>query len=390
MKRLSLILATIGLSGISLHAAAQLNVTVPQLKGGVIVGVEGIYAKPSTSNGDLDYAVISNIPTNSTAPTAVISSVIKAVEPGFDWGYGATLGYVFPNTGNDVNLSYWHLDADGNNNISTMNSGLSLIYFTNNLAGICAQSGTSSAKSSININQVDATVGQYIDVGTNLHLHPFLGLRYADVKRDLNANCSITRPPLTTVIAPTSLTYSGTTLNEVASETSDFSGIGPVVGISGAYPIIAGVNLEGGVSGALLIEDLHMKSQQQMNFSGSRSIDRRGDINIFLPGTNQANFSTNSRRITPNLAANLGLNYRYVFNNQSDLTLGVDYQAAEYWDAADRLVDAAILGAPVISVVGKTTTFATPLVTGPVSRQTANLFVQGVAVNLTYHASSVV
>lgn len=391
MKRLTLMLAAIGLSATSLHAAAELNVSVPQLKGGLTVGIQGIYAEPGISNGDLDYATVV-VPMNTTSAHPSATTETKSVEPDFDWGYGASIGYVFPNTGNDVNVSYWHLNANSKVSANAIGEVVSLASFT---PAIFNQSdkvnGVASANFHLNLNQVDLTAGQYINLATYLHLHPFAGLRYVDVKRDLNANATITRPTISATTVQSSITATSTPFNsnEVATETSDFSGIGPVVGVNIEYPLIGKLNLTSDFSGSLLITDLHAKLQQVYSV-GARQVIRSNGIGnqILLPGASQFEFSANSNRIIPNLTAGMGLDYRYVFNNESDLTLGVNYQVAEYWRAIDSFeANTGFFN----NLVSNPPAILRPVFTfGPVSHQTANLFVQGGVVSLTYHASPLV
>jgi len=98
MKRLSLALAAIGLSTGALAAYPAATdptvVSVPQLPGGFFIGATGAYLQPSDSNGDLDYASVDNFAViNGT--TAAFSSQVKNVEPGYDWGWGVNVGYIF-------------------------------------------------------------------------------------------------------------------------------------------------------------------------------------------------------------------------------------------------------------------------------------------------------
>lgn len=401
MKRLTLALATIGLTAASFNASAEINISIPQLQGGLIAGITGLYVEPGSSHGDLDYVSVNN---NSTSANPQLQA--KAVEPGFDFGWGANLGYMFANTGNDVNLSYWHLntsDSDSTNapaggSLNSINSPL--IVKALQLSGITFFNTQASAKADFRFNQVDLAAGQYINVGSRLQLHPFIGLRYADVKRTLNSNYAGFSPSASsnggtftsasgtaTATLTSTFSTSGLITNEAVTETSDFDGIGPMAGMNFDLPITGGLGLQGGFSGALLAGDVDSKLQAVASVNGgSISQSPPPVINItFVPGSAQFNFSSESRRIVPNLDANLGAYYRFTFENQSDVTLGVNYQVAEYWNALDRLKTNVNIVYPTDNQI------QVPIFSvGPLTHQTANAFVQGVAVSLTYHAAPTV
>ena len=95
------------------------------------------------------------------------------------------------------------------------------------------------------INQIDLTAGQYIDVGCRLILHPYAGLRWAQVDRDLDA----------VYVA----TLSGTASSGAffaTRESSDFDGIGPIAGIDATWYIYMGFGAVAHFDSALLVGDV--------------------------------------------------------------------------------------------------------------------------------------
>lgn len=154
MKRLTLALSTMGLSAsifAALPAATDPTlINIPQLPGGLVIGVSGEYLQPSASNGDLDYAQI-----RQTLPASNNSNIIKYVDPGYSWGWNANLGYVFPETGNDINLTYFHFDSEDSDNLTTPFGALT--FFINPDVGAGSASGTTKAK--FDVNQVDFDAG---------------------------------------------------------------------------------------------------------------------------------------------------------------------------------------------------------------------------------------
>jgi hypothetical protein len=393
MKRLTLALAAIGLTAASFTASAEINVTVPQLQGGLVAGITGLYLEPSSSNGDLDYVAINN---NSTAANPLVQVI--AINPGFDFGWGANLGYVFPNTGNDVNLSYWHLNtSDSSTTNTSVDGALNSKSFPVGGTFSNLPFTTSFSNAKFRLNQVDLTAGQYINIDSHLELHPFAGLRYADVKRTSNSNYSGVTPSFTFAALISSstipVTDSAAITNASVTEESDFDGVGPLAGMDLNVPIVGGLGIQAEFSGALLFGNIDSKLQSVVNIGASQQIVGLSPNLTFnlLPAIAQFSFTSNTRRVIPNLNTSLGAYYRFAFQNQSDATLGVNYQVAEYWEAVDRLKSSARVNYPSGSFLGpNTANFPAVFLTGPVTSQSANLFVQGVAVSLTYHASPTV
>ena len=405
MKRLTLALAAIGLSATAFNASAAVQqahlphpvsglstgsatfLTVPQLQGGLVAGITGLYLQPNADNADLSYARI--VSSGGTSQIAV-------VKPGFDFGYGANLGYIFPNTGNDINLSFWHLNTSNSSNANAPAGGKlipSSFPITNTLLVV----SQTNAKVGFRINQVDLIAGQYVNVGSRLQLHPFAGLRYAGIKRTSNSNYSGAVASNTSVFQVTtgvsaSSTFSGLSASAIVSESSDFDGVGPIAGMNFNLPIARGFGAQGEFSGALLFGNVDSKLQSGVNTGAGQTIlviptFPNTTIN-FVPGTAQFSFTSNTRRVIPNLDASLGAYYRFAFQNQSDVTLGINYQVAEYWNAVDQLKSTVSFNYLGSVVLGSINNFVPAFIAGSVTSQTANLFVQGISATLTYHAAS--
>jgi hypothetical protein len=360
MKRISIALAAIGISvGAMAAFPAATNpteVSIPSLTGGFVIGATGFYLQPSDTKGDLDYAssnVNNNSVTSATAGNAAVN--LHNVDPGYDWGWGVNAGYIFPNTGNDVNLSYFHFDSTENASTSVTGFNGSLGQNTNGNfilpVGFVVSNGNSyqnvTATAKYELDQVDLTAGQYINVGCRLSLHPIAGVRWAQVDRKLTENYSA--PGTSGLIASTNLTTNnlgnGTlTLNEK----SDFEGIGPLMGLDASYYIGQGVGLVGHFDSALLVGNINSQTTEAMSRLN----------NLFFPSgqsTFNATYTANSaHRLVPVLDAKLGINYTYVFDNvaNSDVTVEGGWQNSHYWNAVDRLQVVDGTGA---GIVGRTT-----------------------------------
>ncbi len=378
MKRLIVALASIGLTAAAgayaaLPAATDPTlVNVPQLPGGFVVGVSGYYLEPSPTDGDLDFASANINASNSVSNT--FFSKLYNVDPGYNWGWGANIGYIFPNTGNDVNLSYFYLDT-GNENQNVFISPFNNNGTNNNVTPIVNNFvfntvaipdleipifldpvlTNAAAEVSYRINQVDLTAGQFINVGCRLRLHPNVGLRYADLERKINSVYSGTASFLSTVAEPGASTFDEISSFAAVREDSDFSGIGPLAGIDASYYIGMGFGAVAHADAALLIGTVDSETDVF-----AQNIINQGE-NLLAPITiiNAGVFSyrdDSTRRVVPVGDLKLGLDYTYLFNNaaNSDLTLEIGWQASEYYNAVDRL--ATVSTVPSTLAVGSSQT----------------------------------
>lgn len=399
MKRLSVALATIGLTAAAgayaaLPAATDPTlVNVPQLPGGFVLGVSGFYLEPSATNGDLDFASVN---VNNNNNTTIFASKLHSVDASYDWGWGANVGYIFPNTGNDVNLSYFYFDSSNEDNhidTSPFNINGAVVGLSPLVNGIIFNSfdipqanatidptlTLAAAEASYRINQVDLTAGQLINVGCRLRLHPTAGLRYADVERKINSAYAGTSSFLSSA-SPTALTSDVLSSAALLQEDSDFSGIGPLASLDATYYLGMGFGAVAHADAALLIGSIDAKSRV---FAGNVNTVQ---LNLGAPvvTANAGEFyydNDSNRRVVPVGDLKLGLDYTYMFNNaaNSDVTLELGWQASEYYDAIDRLA--------TLSTVP--TSSATPPTGGAsqiLGTFTSSLGIQGPYATLTFHA----
>jgi hypothetical protein len=383
MKKLSLALAAIGLSS-SIFAALPVTtdptvVNIPALDGGFVIGLMGDYLEPSPTNGDLDYASFNNGPTSS------FYSHLNDVDPGYNWGWGANIGYVFPQTGNDINLAYSYLSASNtNHSVTQFPNNFSLIgipSFNFSYGGLFESVSdffniaAATAKAEYTLNQIDLTVGQFINVGCRLRLHPNAGLRWASLDRDLYT--SYAAQYITNHGDSTAATTNIDVFSLAAHDSSDFSGIGPVAGLDASYYLGMGFGAVMHVDGALLIGTL----QNKLNVAyAETAVSGEG----FFTGTdlNQIfNFSApKDNHVVPVTDEKLGLDYTYLFNNaaNSNLTLEIGWQASQYFNAVDRLHGNINLG--------RITSFVdTDATSSVVSRNTSDVGFEGPYATLILH-----
>lgn len=346
MKRLALALTAMGLSA-GAFAAYPANtdptlISVPQLAGGFFIGGTALYLQASDSHGDLDYAVVNS---GTTSPFA---SSVKNVDPGYDWGWGINVGYIFPNTGNDVNLSYFSFSTDDTSS-DFVSQAIANIDPFNVDDNELENPNYATAKAEYDLDQVDLTAGQYIDVGCRLILHPNVGLRWAQLERKLNSFYA--EPPADD--------------NDQLGlqEKSDFSGIGPLVGLDASYYIGMGFGAVAHVDSAILVGNID---------SSLNATHVENPTPVFYTSVLNAD---DTNRVVPVMDAKLGADYTYVFNNSSnsDLTVEAGWQFSKYFDAVDRLY----------GTIGTTGEGTTP--SSISNRVTSSVGLEGPYVSLTYH-----
>lgn len=334
MKRISIALAVLGLSAGALAALPATTdptlVAVPQLPGGFVIGLTAYYLEPSFTRGDLDYASV------NLGTTEPFHSFVFNNEPGYDWGWGINIGYIFPNTGNDVNLNYIHFgnSKSGSVAIPPDVGDIVPLFIDPSITAFTIRAALSRAE--YDLNQIDFTAGQFIDVSCRLILHPNIGLRWASVQRKLN---DFYYAPTTTATSPSGFA--------VITEDSDFSGIGPLLGVDASYYLGMGFGAVAHFDSALLIGNIDSSAKSIMVPGGAGII---GPI-PFLAFLN----IDNKQRIVPVTDEKLGLDYTYMFNNaaNSDLTLEVGWQVSHYFNAIDRMV--AVTAIDGSSIIGHRT-----------------------------------
>lgn len=397
MKRLSIALAAIGISVgafAALPAATDPTlVAVPQFPGGFFVGATGYYVQPTASSNDLAFGYFNNPGvTIGTAPSVLFNNSNYAkIDPSYDWGWGVNAGYIFPGTANDVNVSYFNLDTDDTDSVAfpgvslgTAGTGAAVSPFilqNPNFALAPTLAGHVHSKAEYDINQVDVTAGQYIDVGCRLILHPMVGMRWAELDRKITTNAvqAFNSVSVTSSLSSVATTLPANLSTLSSSEESDFSGVGPIAGIDASYYVAYGFGFVAHADAGLLVgsidTDNHLTTTHGTNNGQVAGINQYAlvaeDSTWHEPSTN---------RMVPVTDMKLGANYTYLFNNatNSDLTLEAGWSFSHYYDSVDRTFAASIVpldgsGQTAVNIDGLPST-------------TSGVGFQGPYVNLTFHA----
>ena len=272
------------------------NVTVPCASTAWDFGAQALYLKPSYSG--LGY--IGSTYTTNAADTSVTSEQYNRTPYNWGWGFKIEGSYHF-NTGNDLNLNWYHLDHTSNKNFS---------WVTGSFAGhsnidTTVPATTLSASAQTRWDAVNLEFGQHAHFGEwkNIRFHG--GVQYAYIKDSLDADFN-------GMVVPAQLGAIDNSLK--------FSGFGPRIGADYWYNWGNGFAMYANGASALLV--------------GSQSFDTThvittGDVPPVVTSLTKSGSMT---AIVPELEAKLGVTYTYAMA-QGDLSLDLGWMWVNYFNA---------------------------------------------------------
>jgi hypothetical protein len=326
-------------------SAAPFTLEIPNLKAGLEITLEGLLLQPSNANLDyvgVDSAVLTGPFGGGTGPvTLATAQQVNSVDPGYDWGFRVGLGYVFANSGNDIQLNWTHFDNSydsttfGNPGTLITAAGIPLIPLDFTLGGVSVATNGISATSNLDVKMdaVDLDVGQYVNVGTRLQMRFFGGLRAARVEQNITNNYASSYD--VTVVsggtAPTTVFDGTASYNETDVSNSKFTGIGPRFGVDSSYHVWDCFGIVAHVAASLLIGEVDTDT------TGTSVINVNPNplTSVFPITTSSATNVDDQNRIVPVLDAKLGIDYTWEFQNRSSLSIEAGWQATQYIDAVD-------------------------------------------------------
>lgn len=330
IKRLSLALLALGLSAPAFAAdCCSSSVLVPSQHGGFKVGIDALYLRPTSSG--LDYATLV---LNNQTNFALGYERNQVIDPSYDWGVYAQVGYLFPCTGNDLTLGYTYLNNNNTSSViaptpgtdTTSNSGIAVLPLS-----VLAQAtdpdvltdpvlfGAVEGKSEYTLNVVDLEAGQRFTTGA-YDMRMFAGLRYANIDTTLK---SFAHP-----FPEGSTGDVNTSLAGFQDFHSQFRGIGPRIGVDARYCLSSGFGLDADLSTSLLVGTVD--SHYNAAVIDTTTTPPTATLFTSRNGSNT--------RVIPVIEAKLGGDYTYIMDCRckSALVLEAGYQVTNYFNASDH------------------------------------------------------
>jgi len=338
MKKLTVGLAVL-LSGYAATSFAVIptgtsrcDVCVPTYCGGFSFGLTGLYWRPTTDHLDFALEFPSTLGGVGAGPEDVDfnNGRFRKNRHDYDWGFKANIGYVFPCSGNDVNLVYTHWENNRRHHrndiagavfpsfsslFDTVDGTFDVVFPATTFAFTLGGLGTGStltvpltptftlgaadvvalrAHSRFEDNAWDLEFGQAINAGCNFRLRWYGGLRYTRLKNTINLFTELARGPERTpgktvtgfptpvlagevgplAVAPV-FDVTARVL-DIARQKSDFDGVGPRFGMDASYHLGGGFGVVGGLSTALLVGDTESRFRERIETTATATLALTG------------------------------------------------------------------------------------------------------------------
>ncbi|MFN7096397.1 MAG: Lpg1974 family pore-forming outer membrane protein [Gammaproteobacteria bacterium] len=262
------------------------------------LGIEALYVRSTAPQ--FQYAQIAS----NTTPENKLSNQI--VGNSYQTGFEADATYHFVGNDRDVTLAYTHVDMDDSHTSSIVGSETFAEPFGLLPTPAFLDHVDQIKGSTDNLyNAADLVFGQHMAVGKVLDIHPFGGLRYADLNSRNNS---------TYYNDPTVADH----IQATAQMTSHFQGLGPRAGVGATLYLNNTFSLIGTFGGALEVGYDNPETTLQSN----------GD----LPVNDELN---KNWYIVPELDAQIGINFQHCFSQLTALNVQLGYQAVNYFNAVE-------------------------------------------------------
>jgi hypothetical protein len=276
------------------------NVTVPCARTAWDFGAQALYLQPTYLGQAYD---------GNTVNLTNQSASFQKTNP-WAWGFQIEGSYHY-NTGNDINLNWYHLDRSRNTLVPV---GVGQTFVDTN-SQVWGSNSSVSINGSSKWDAVNLEFGQHIDMGefTNLRLHG--GLEFARVKNSTTLNGSLGADNFngftTNAEGTLGLIPTGTAQQDTSSST--FNGVGPRVGSDLGYGWNNGLSVYAKGAMSMLVGTSKVTTTRAVAIDGIGSL------------------SASSTTVSPELEAKLGATYTYAMA-QGDLSLDLGWMFVNYFN----------------------------------------------------------
>ena len=287
--------------GISSHVNPSL-VTIPTFDSRYEISASFLLLQPTSSS--LDYGI-------HTQPLPAVTPkwLIQSINPDYTAAFDVGLGYVFPQSANDIQLLWAHLSQSKSDGV---------IAPTNDFIGPFYEIGPNAQNmqnlegdSQFKYNLINLDVGQFVNFGCRLRTRMFTGISSVFINQHLNSS------------------YSGVAANPLFNLSTDniskYSGVGPRFGLLSTYQFTPRFGLVAQIAGSAYMGRL----RSTMEILGSSAVL----TGLGIPLNSQSIKTGSANRVVPGADGKLGLNYSFAFNHDSLLKVEAGYQFATYFNA---------------------------------------------------------
>ncbi|BBO33497.1 Lpg1974 family pore-forming outer membrane protein [Lacipirellula parvula] len=252
--------------------------------------------------------------------------VNQGVDPGLSPAFNVGLRYIVPENGNDVRLSWTHLNADGNDSFTADAQQFAgppyEIGPDSNLYNV-AQGNVEFEYDSVNLE-----VGHLLTDNSPAQVRVFGGLQYARISEELTGSFA---------------SFDGSYLS-TNTNSSLFNGVGPRLGME-AGVVKGRFDLLGQIAGSALVG----RQENQLDFAAI-SPDLPG-LGI-TPPNRQSISSPDATRVVPAIDSKLGAGLTIPMQGGSILRIEAGYQAAVYINAISQYAISDVVVPPNVQGIG--------------------------------------